>query len=49
LGNAARAKQVFERVKSQLGTALQVKRAELFLDFIRQRYGDNPVDKPASG
>lgn len=49
LGNAARAKQVFERVKNQLGSELQVKRAGLFLDFIRQRHGDSPVDKPAKG
>ena len=39
----------FERVKDQLGNELQVKRAELFLDFIRQRHGDSPVDKPAKG
>jgi outer membrane protein assembly factor BamD len=49
MGNAASAKQVFERVKNQLGSELQIKRAELFLDFIRQRHGDSPVDKPAKG
>jgi len=49
MGNAARAKQVFERVKNQFGSALQIKRAELFLSFIRQRYGDNPADQSASG
>jgi outer membrane protein assembly factor BamD len=49
MGNPARAKQVFERVKNEFGSSLQVKRAELFLDFIRQRFGDNPADKPASG
>jgi outer membrane protein assembly factor BamD len=46
MGNPARAKQVFERVKNQFGNALQVKRAELFLAFIHDRYGDSPVDKP---
>jgi outer membrane protein assembly factor BamD len=49
MGNAARAKQVFERVRGEFGSSLQVKRAELFLDFIRQRFGDTPVDKPANG
>ena len=49
LGNPARAKQVFERVVGEFGDNLQIKRAELFLDFIRRRFGDNPVDKPASG
>lgn len=50
MGNAARAKQVFERVRKEYGSNLQVKRAELFLDFIKQRFGDDPVDKsPSSG
>ena len=49
LGHAARAKQVFERVVSDFGDDLQKKRAELFLDFIKRRFGDNPVDKPANG
>jgi outer membrane protein assembly factor BamD len=46
MGRPAKAKQVFARVKNELGSSLQVKRAELFLEFIRQRFGDNPVDKP---
>ena len=46
LGKPARAKEVFERVVSEFGNDLQKKRAELFLDFIKQRFGDNPVDKP---
>jgi outer membrane protein assembly factor BamD len=49
LGNPARAKQVFERVVSDFGDDLQKKRAALFLDFIKRRFGDNPVDKPANG
>jgi outer membrane protein assembly factor BamD len=49
LGNPARAKQVFERVVSEFGDVHQRKRAELFLEFIKQRFGDSPVDKPASG
>ena len=47
MGNPARAKQVFERVRSEYGSSLQIKRAELFLDFIKQRFGDTPADKPA--
>ena len=46
LGNPARAKQVFERVVTELGDDLQKKRAELFLEFLKRRFGDNPVDKP---
>ena len=46
MGNPARAKGVFERVVSE-GGSLQVKRALLFLDFIKQRFGDHPSDKPA--
>ena len=47
MGNPARAKGVFERVVSEVGGSLQVKRALLFLDFIKQRFGDHPADKPA--
>lgn len=49
LGNAARAKQLFERVVHQYGDNLQIKRAELFLDFIKRRYGTSPVDEAMSG
>jgi outer membrane protein assembly factor BamD len=45
MGNPARAKQVFERVVADYGSTLQIKRAELFLDFIKKRFGDSPVDK----
>ena len=48
MGQPARAKQVFERVRAQYGNALQAKRAELFLDFIRQRFGEHPVDQAQS-
>jgi outer membrane protein assembly factor BamD len=43
MGNPARAKRVFTQV-SEIGSPLEVKRAHLFLDFIRKRYGDSPVD-----
>ncbi len=44
MGHPASAKQVFQRVVKEFGNALEIKRAELFLDFIRERFGDNPVD-----
>lgn len=49
MGNPALAKQVFQRVVSEFGSNLQIKRAELFLDFIKKRYGVSPVDKQAKG
>jgi len=45
MGQPAEAKQVFEQVKSRYGNPLQVKRAALFLEFIRERFGDSPADK----
>jgi outer membrane protein assembly factor BamD len=48
MGNPASAREVFLKVLDGMGSALEVKRAELFLDFIKQRFGDNPVDKAAS-
>jgi outer membrane protein assembly factor BamD len=49
LGNAQSAKQAFTRVVHEFGTAQQSRRAELFLDFIRRRFGDQPKDRPANG
>jgi len=49
MGNPASAKQVFLRVAKEVGSTLEIKRAELFLDFIRQRFGDSPADKSTSG
>ena len=49
MGNPASAKQVFLRVVKEVGSTLEIKRAELFLDFIRQRFGDSPADKSTSG
>jgi outer membrane protein assembly factor BamD len=48
MGNPASAKEVFLRVVNGAGSELEVKRAELFLSFIRRRFGDNPVDGSAS-
>ncbi len=44
MGNPSRAKQVFERVVGEYGSGGQARRAGLFLDFIKQRYGDAPKD-----
>jgi outer membrane protein assembly factor BamD len=48
-GKTASAKKAFERVKNEYGTAAQTSRAELYLEFIKQRYGDNPKDKVIDG
>lgn len=44
MGNPLRAKQTFERVVREFGAQSQARRAELFLEFIRKRYGDAPTD-----
>ncbi len=49
MGNALSAKQTFTRVVKEHGTAQQSKRAELFLEFIRRRYGETPKDGLANG
>lgn len=49
MGNPARAKQAFLRVVSEFGSSLEIRRAELFLDYIKRRFGDDPMDKPANG
>lgn len=49
MGNPASAKEVFLRVVNGVGSPLEAKRAELFLSFIHQRFGENPVDKVAPG
>jgi outer membrane protein assembly factor BamD len=37
-----RAKETFQRVLDEYRSADQARRAELYLEFIRQRFGDNP-------
>jgi outer membrane protein assembly factor BamD len=53
MGNPLRARQIFERVIKEHGKALQAQRAHLYIEFIRQRYGNSPQDgspeKPADG
>jgi outer membrane protein assembly factor BamD len=46
MGNARRARDTFQRVIKEYGKALQSQRAQLYLEFIRKRYGDNPQDMP---
>ncbi|HEX7599931.1 MAG TPA: outer membrane protein assembly factor BamD, partial [Polyangia bacterium] len=46
MGNPASAKQTFLRVTGDMGSSVEVKRAGLFLDFIKRRYGDEPKDAP---
>jgi outer membrane protein assembly factor BamD len=43
------AKQTFQRVVGEFGAEGQARRAQLYLDFIKKRYGDAPKDKPANG
>ncbi len=49
MGNALRAKQTFERVVKEFGSAIQAQRAQLYLEFIRNRHGDGPKDKVSNG
>jgi outer membrane protein assembly factor BamD len=49
MGKAAEAKQNFEKIVGGYANTHQAKRAELFLEFIRKRYGDAPKDQPAHG
>jgi len=49
MGQPATAKQTFLRVTPDNASIVEVKRAELFLDFIRRRDGDEPKDGPPRG
>jgi outer membrane protein assembly factor BamD len=42
MNDPLRAKDTFQRVIDEYRSADQARRAELYLEFIRQRYGDNP-------
>ncbi len=48
MGNPASAKQTFLRITPDMASAVELRRAELFLDFIKKRYGDEPKDTPPS-
>lgn len=53
MNDPARAKQTFQRVISEYREATQARRAELYLEFIQRRYGDDPQPRklgaPANG
>jgi outer membrane protein assembly factor BamD len=49
MGQPASAKQTFLRVRMDNASIIEVKRAELFLDFIKRREGDEPKDDPSRG
>jgi outer membrane protein assembly factor BamD len=48
MGNPHSAQQTFERVLKEYGSATQARRAGLYLDFIRKRYGEAPKDSTSS-
>jgi outer membrane protein assembly factor BamD len=49
MGQPASAKQTFLRVTPDNASTVEVKRAELFLDFIKRHDGDEPKDAPPHG
>jgi outer membrane protein assembly factor BamD len=49
MGQPASAKQTFLRVTPDNASVVEVRRAELFLDFIKRRHGDDPKDEPSHG
>ena len=44
MGEPARARDTFERVVHEFGDVEQARRSELYLEFIRKRYGDHPSE-----
>jgi outer membrane protein assembly factor BamD len=49
MGQAAQAKQSFEKIVAGYAKTHQARRAELFLEFIKRRYGDSPKDSASHG
>jgi outer membrane protein assembly factor BamD len=49
MGQPATAKQTFQRITLDNASIVEVKRAELFLDFIKRRHGDEPKDGSPHG
>ena len=45
MNDPQRAKDTFERVVAEFAGASQARRAELYLEFIRRRFGDTPVPR----
>lgn len=46
MNDPLRAKQTFQRVLAEHAGAQQARRAELYLEFIQRRHGDNPKPRP---
>jgi outer membrane protein assembly factor BamD len=49
MGQAEKAKTNFQKIVASYNSTHQARRAELFLDFIKRRYGDNPKDVAPNG
>jgi outer membrane protein assembly factor BamD len=49
MGDRDRARDTFERVVREYRGAEQARRSELYLEFMRKRYGDRPSDSPRPG
>jgi outer membrane protein assembly factor BamD len=49
MGHAEKAKASFQKIVGAYASTHQAKRAELFLEFIRRRYGEAPKDSPPHG
>ena len=45
MGNAGSAKSTFEKVRESYQGEAQARRAEVYLDYIRGRFGNSPADK----
>jgi outer membrane protein assembly factor BamD len=49
MGHAEKAKENFQKILATYNSTHQARRAELFLDFIKRRYGESPKDTPPHG
>ena len=49
MGQAEQAKTAFQKIIGSYASTHQARRAELFLEFIKRRYGDAPKDRPPHG
>jgi outer membrane protein assembly factor BamD len=49
MGSPVRARDTFDRVVHEYAGAEQARRSELYLEFIRKRYGDHPSETPGPG
>jgi outer membrane protein assembly factor BamD len=48
MGDPLRAKETFQRVIAEHGSAPQARRSELYLEFIQRRFGANPQPRPTT-